>query len=162
MRKLTSAFLVCALASIVAAQPATAPSSPAELTEKPEVLLKPFDYKALTIYGVKIGDPESAIPKAKLKGFGPSSELHEYAVMTGGYRIGIIDGKVKWLAVTSQKVLKSMGLDGKDDVEHVFGKADRVETREDPQVGTLYSFHYIDRRIVVNARRDRVGGIDIR
>jgi hypothetical protein len=132
-----------------------------ELTDKPEtVLQKKFDATAVTVYGVKIGDPESAVPRDRAKTTTAIGRATRYDF--GGYMIEVLNGKVKALAITDVTILDKIGLECSDDVERLIGKADRVDERTGVDGLPWMVLRYVDRRLTVGAGYDHVGSVVIR
>jgi hypothetical protein len=130
-----------------------------ELTQKPEVLLKPFDARAVMIYGVKLGDRAESIPGGKIvrKIDAAAAGDFEFYEMQGEYRIAVIHGKVKYLVIYNKDEMSKIGLDGRDDIEILFGVATRMEVER----GASYYF-YPSRHLKISGYEAAMNAIYIR
>src|SRR5215208_6737309 len=125
---------------VTATQPASAAGAGGtEVTTHPQVLYDPaVSPVEFTVYGIKIGDPESAIPAADRMGKPDESGWVGFRGRSNVFRIE--NGKVQNMSVTDPQVLAKLDMKSEAELTQKFGKDDKTQQfgPDDPSVPFFY------------------------
>ena len=118
-----------------------------ELSQNPNYLFDPhFNPNQVTLYGIKIGDPQSKINPATIS---VQSDASGWIHTTNGVGYRIANGKVVEL-VLNWDFTSKIGLNRQDQIEIQFGKPDSTDTK--PIIGSYMQteYNYISRGLIVS------------
>jgi hypothetical protein len=116
-----------------------------EVTTNPQVLYDPaISPVEFTVYGIRIGDPESAIPTADRTGAPDESGWVGFRGRSGVFRIE--NGKVVNMSVTDPEVLAKLDIKSEADLTQKFGKDDKTQPfgPDDPAVPFFYKDRWLN------------------
>lgn len=134
-----------------------AEAMPYEIAANPKLLLDPATpVEKVSLYGIRLGDDESAIPEIKIH---ERDTRRGWVFMRDPIRYRIVNGKVVTLGCWDQRVLSRLGVRTQEDVERVFGKAEGVYELSPSNV----SYHYQDgqKRAIWNKFENRLGAVNV-
>ena len=116
-----------------------------EITTNPQVLYDPaVSPVEFTVYGIKIGDPDSAIPVADRMGQPDESGWIGFRGRAGVFRIE--NGKVVNMSVSDPQVLAKLDIKSEADLTQKFGKDDKTQQfgPDDPAVPFFYRDRWLN------------------
>ena len=131
-----------------------------EITTNPQALydqsVAPVEF---TVYGVKIGDPEAAIPAADRTGAPDESGWIGFKGRDNVFRVE--NGKVQNMSVTDPAVLAKLDVKSEADLTQKFGKDDKTQPfgPDDPTVPYFYKERWIN--VTWDRKQNRVTAVNI-
>jgi hypothetical protein len=108
----------------------------------------------MTLRGIKLGDPESAIPIGSIE----NRATDGWIVCYNRARYRIENGKIATLGVWDSRIIDQLNVPLIEDIEIRFGKADKIEP-----VNPLLVYHYDERHMTVlwNQFETKVDAVNI-
>lgn len=132
-------------------------SSAYEISRDPKILATAQDkWGEMTLYGVKIGDPQSVLPKKQIR-----EEINAgWIVMRNNNRyLSGNDNHIDALGIFETRLLEQLGIASESDISRVFGP-DGIPVK--PNVGdTIYYFNDRHIRVVWNLVEKRVVAVNV-
>jgi hypothetical protein len=124
-----------------------------EVLTKPQIILDAdIPITELTLAGIKIGDPESAIDKSLIR---KTADHPDRRVVwcTNGTGYNIVNGKVVWLQLNGDDLLSRLGIANPDAMKKAMGPPDEMKN--------AYMYVYTKRHQVWDWKADGIDLINI-
>lgn len=147
---------ICALCSCMITRPRSIPAaSDVELFYHPQLLAdKEIPLDRLTLWGVKLGDPSTAIPPARIR----EHARQGWVWCDRGARYRIDQGMVVTLGVWDPNLLKSFNIKSPTDIETRFGPTSSIDVAEPLRI---YRYRGGKLSVIWNDREQQLNAINI-
>lgn len=131
------------------------PKVEGELVYNPELLTdRAFSPTSVSVWGVKLGDPASVIPKSRINQEGTQGWLW----CRDGSRYRIADGVVVAMGLWDQSAINRLNLTSPDQIVAKFGETKSIDISDPLRV---YRYHDGKLAVIWNDREARVNAINI-
>lgn len=154
-RRLWIALLFLTSCGSVVRRHSTPAIAPNEIFHNPAILYdSSVPREQMTLWGIKLGDPDSSIPRARVLDTGREGwiKCHD------GSRYRVQDGVVVVLGVWDPRIIERLNITSPDQIEARFGKPDKIDNADPVMI-----YRYVGGRISVlwNKTEGQVNAVNI-
>ncbi len=158
MRRGTVVVARCTIPQSTAALPGKKELSNTPVTDlmkHPEFILSDaFSRDGVSVAGIKLGEPEDAIPRKQIK---EEKTETDWRHLQSGAKFRVMDGVIVEMGIPKSRT-KALGINSEAEISRAFGEPDRIEKVGASGIVLAKQYHYVRRGLIVNWA-ERLGGM---